>query len=115
MSAWLICGGRYYRDTTREWAVLDALVEEFGRPAIIIEGGADGADAIAKQWADVRGIAVATVEAKWNQHGKRAGYIRNAAMLYLQPSLVVCFPGGKGTEMMYQLAKEAKVKTLRFS
>lgn len=111
---WLVCGGRDFLDREYLSVTLNALVSKYGEPKLLIQGGARGADTLAEEWALERGTHVAEVRANWQCYGKRAGYLRNAAMLYLQPDLVVCFPGGKGTEMMYQLAKEARITTERF-
>ncbi len=56
-------------------------------PIIVIEGGAAGADTLARIAATARGWQVATMKANWNDFGKTAGHIRNNAMVYLmQPA-----------------------------
>ena len=72
----LVCGSRNWTRADVVYAALDAL-----RPAIVIEGGATGADAIARQWARDRGAYLDTYPADWNRDGKAAGPIRNARML----------------------------------
>jgi hypothetical protein len=52
-------------------------------PIVVIEGGAKGADAIARIEANSRGWHVATVRAIWGFYGNAAGHIRDAAMLHL--------------------------------
>lgn len=103
----LVCGGREYADTERVRAVLD---DEHQRDPIglIIEGGATGADTLARQWATDRGVEVITVPALWKVHGKAAGPIRNQRMLEnYAPDLVIAFAGGKGTADMVRRAHEA--------
>jgi hypothetical protein len=108
----LVCGGRDYRDWQKVRTTLTDLDTE--HPIThIIQGGATGADALASQWANSYEVLQTQFSAKWNQYGKRAGYLRNQEMLVKgKPDLVVAFPGGKGTAMMVQLAKDAGVPVL---
>ena len=100
----LCCGGRDYADREKVYATLDAI--HTATPiALVIEGGADGADGMAKAWACSRGVQVETHHANWILHGKAAGPIRNAEMLSRNPDLVVAFPGGRGTAHMVRIAK----------
>lgn len=58
-----------------------------------------------------RKVSVKSVPADWATYGKRAGMLRNAAMLELhKPDLVVAFRGGRGTANMVSLARKARVK-----
>src|SRR6185295_7826819 len=57
----------------------------------IIEGGAQGADTVARTVALELGFDVITVWANWEKHGKAAGPIRNRKMLAMQPDLVLAF------------------------
>jgi len=63
----------------------------------IIAGGARGADTLAFQWALDVERPVTVVPARWRQHGKAAGHIRNQQMIDMEPDLVVACPGGRGT------------------
>lgn len=103
----LVCGGRKYKDKSSLFEVLDALYEE-KRFNAIVQGGARGADAIAKNWAEVRGVHCKTVEAEWNRFGRSAGRIRNVQMLHeFDPVIVVAAPGGAGTAHMCREARKA--------
>ena len=63
------------------------------KPTLLVEGGARGADGIAKGWADARGVKTHTFIANWKMYGKAAGAIRNRAMLKAYPgALVIAFP-----------------------
>jgi predicted Rossmann-fold nucleotide-binding protein len=80
---------------------------------LLINGGADGADSLAAQWARDNGIEVMTVIADWRTHGKKAGPMRNEKMIRLgQPDLVVAFPGGRGTEDVIRRAKANDIPVL---
>lgn len=116
----LVCGGRTYGCETdddnqftpkalaQRQKLGEVLTELHDRNCFthLIEGGAHGADALASQWATLRGIQTVTCRAGWDLLGNAAGYIRNKRMAELEPDLVVAFPGGRGTANMVQLAKE---------
>ncbi len=106
----LVCGGREWNERDRTFAVLDAVHAK--RPiALLIHGGARGADSLAGDWAAARGIPVQAFPADWQAHGRSAGPIRNQAMLTDgRPDGVVAFPGGYGTDDMMLRALEAGVK-----
>jgi hypothetical protein len=93
--------------------VLDAALRS--GPLTIIEGGARGADKLARQWAEDRGVPVATYPAEWDRHGVSAGPIRNRQMLEDgKPDMVLAFPGGKGTANMVEQAHRAGVLVVRY-
>jgi len=76
---------------------LDA-VHASGGVTVIISGCAPGADTLALEWPEARGIQVARFPADWNTHGRAAGPIRNQQMLDEgKPELVVSFLGGRRT------------------
>ena len=106
----LVCGGRNFWD----WKLLDdslAMIYQDTPITCIIEGGAQGADRLARKFAHVNGITLETYPAQWSEHGKAAGPIRNQQMIDQgNPDLVVAFPGGKGTADMCRRAIEAGIK-----
>jgi hypothetical protein len=72
---------------------------------VLIEGGARGADRLAREWAKAHGVTVETYEAEWQRYGRGAGPIRNDTMIRDgDPDLVVAFPGGSGTADMVRRA-----------
>jgi hypothetical protein len=101
----LFCGSRDWSEAGEVRRVIDALPSN----AIVIEGGATGADAHARHWARQRGLHVARVDALWDAHGRAAGPIRNRAMLALAPDRVVAFQrrGSSGTQDMIDAARAA--------
>lgn len=107
----LVCGGRDYGNRELVFATMDRIEKQRGIK-IVIEGGANGADSLARDWARKRGVLCATVPAVWAKRGRAAGPIRNAAMLTLGPDGVLAFPGGNGTENMKQLARDAGVTVM---
>jgi len=107
---WLVCGGRDFEGVEYLNESLSSYEWTYGTPDLIIVGGCRGADELAAEWAENNGVHVAEVRALWDKYGKRAGWMRNKAMLDLGPDVVIAFPGGKGTEMMVSLARQAGVK-----
>ncbi len=105
----LVCGGRDYSDYALVKKTLDSIQKESGIE-LILQGGAKGADALARQWAKETGTHCCTFHANWDFHGNMAGPVRNRAMLLIGPDMVVAFPGGRGTQhMMNAATKEAMV------
>lgn len=112
----LVCGGRDYKDRERVFDVLDRFHGKT-KITVLIHGNANGADSLADEWAQSRGVQPARCPALWayyhKSNPKAAGAIRNKAMLTLAPDQVIAFPGGRGTENMIRLAKEAGIHVLR--
>lgn len=101
----LVTGGRDYHDAAKVHRMLESY-----KPRGIIQGGATGADQIARIWAETNGVANATVMANWAVHSRAAGAIRNGWMLELcKVDFVLAFPGGKGTADMVRQAKAAGI------
>ena len=86
----LITGGRYWSDRDK---ISNALFDASAPGDIIIEGGAPGADTIARQVCDWMRPRRRWIElrADWELYGKAAGPIRNREMLDLQPEIVLAF------------------------
>lgn len=99
----VVTGGRNF---TSYHKVEKALNQLPFTPTVLIQGGARGADSIAKQWAESKGIHVVTIDALWDYHGKSAGDKRNQAMIdIMRPDYCVAFPGGYGTADMVRRCK----------
>lgn len=107
----IVTGGRDYDDAERLTAVLDSLNLWHG-PLYVVEGDCPtGADAGARWWRVMRGVAGRSFPADWDRHGRAAGPIRNGTMLREEPpDLVVHFPGGNGTADMVTKASRAGVR-----
>ena len=113
----LVCGSRTYADAEMMHAVLHRLWKETPF-SCLIEGGARGADTLAREWAQKIALKTETYPAQWDKHKRAAGPIRNKQMLDEgQPDLVVAFPRltldvSLGTSHMVALAKKAGVRTI---
>lgn len=117
----LVCGGRDYSDRDKVFSTLNALsgtaMGDEPNPSwlprpdmMIISGAAKGADTLAIDWAVIHWVPFEEYPADWDKHGKPAGFIRNKQMLDEgKPDLVIAFPGGRGTNMMIDLARKAGV------
>lgn len=106
----LVCGGRDFSDREAVFNALHTLAEAHGW-LTVIEGGAKGADALAREWAVLCYHGVVTVPADWHKHGTAAGPIRNTKMITAcEPDLVLAFPGGRGTADMVEKASIAGIE-----
>jgi hypothetical protein len=112
----LVCGGRDYDDQAFFDKFMDDLSQRLQRVICIIQGGATGADMLARGWAAERMLPCMTFDVNpyWGKLGKKAGPIRNEWMLeYGKPEWVVAFPGGKGTaDMIKQAESDMNVRTI---
>jgi hypothetical protein len=64
----LVCGGRNYSDRARVFRELDRLAAERGPFTRVVQGGASGADSLARDWTWERyGVqAIKTLHAHWD-------------------------------------------------
>lgn len=101
----IVTGGRGYDDRATVRNALEKYVQDGDT---VVEGGARGADRLAREEAHRLGIDVITVWANWSGHGKAAGPMRNGKMLKLfgkNLRMVIAFPGGRGTANMKEASK----------
>jgi hypothetical protein len=111
----LVCGGRYFLNMQMINDVLGAYHTEVPI-TLLVEGGARGADRLARKWAAINNVQCVTYKADWDTFGKSAGPIRNIQMLETErPDIVFAFPGGKGTQHMVNIAKKKGVRVIECS
>ena len=113
----LVCGGLEFDDLDLFMTSMDDIStrEDFDnkQPITIIEGGAKGADFLARCYAKYCGWEHEPYPANWKKHGKAAGPIRNQQMLEEgKPDLVIAFPGETGTADMVERAHKAGVRVI---
>jgi len=112
----LISGGRHYNDHANVDRVLTyawKLAAKRSQTLLIIQGGADGADTLAKEWCKRHGLPCITMDAAWDFFDRKAGPIRNSWMIkFALPTHFYPFPGNKGTADMTKKAKSAGLKFL---
>ncbi|KKM95698.1 hypothetical protein LCGC14_1185570 [marine sediment metagenome] len=103
----IIAGGRDYTFSPANLLNLNKLSKRVGVDEVV-SGHARGADTCGEEWAISLDIPVKVFPADWEKYGKQAGFIRNAEMAQYADA-VVLFPGGKGTEHMYNIARKHKL------
>lgn len=98
----IVAGGRDFNDAALMERVLIALADvEYADVALsIVSGMARGADALGYQFAKANGVKSYPFPAEWETHGKRAGFVRNAAMGDFADGLLAFWNGSRGTEHM---------------
>lgn len=121
----LVCGGRYFSDRRSLWVQLER-IDVSHCIDCLIEGEADGADKLARQWAERRGVPFHPFPAAWddidhpgavarrNRQGRlydaSAGTRRNTQMIVEgQPTHILAAPGGTGTANMIAQAEKAGI------
>ena len=108
----IICGSRYWDDAARIESVIEALTN-LDPDLTVIEGGALGADRLARDVARNWGLEVEEYPAIWSHYGKAAGPKRNQQMLDSGVDLVIAFhhdlASSKGTADMVRRAKKLGV------
>lgn len=74
-------------------------IEQWGVPSEVVSGGAKGADTMGEKWARDNEIVCTVYKPDWNQHGKKAGILRNIDIIN-KANKVLAFPSkkGKGTQ-----------------
>jgi hypothetical protein len=104
----LVTGGRDFTDYDLVIDRMDFVCSKFpGATIEIVHGGARGADHLVGAYSKMRGYKTTTFMAEWDIYGKAAGPVRNTQMIATKPTLVVAFPGGRGTADMCRKAADA--------
>ena len=106
----IIAGGRDYELTVQDYSKLNRILP---RVTEIVSGGARGADACGELWATLNHITLKRFPADWKRYGKRAGMLRNEQMGKYADA-VALFPGGKGTQNMFKIAKRNGLQIFDF-
>jgi len=116
----VVCGSRFHTDVELIERVLDAYWSRLGHAMLLITGGAEGADEIARAWAVSRKCDHLVMYAWWDTEGKGAGPTRNRRMLDRKPHLVLAFYShgeghkNRGTNNMVKIAQDAGIKVKKF-
>lgn len=111
MFACLVTGSRCFDDVVLLFDKLDHFLQR-QEEVLIVHGGAIGADSIAAQYAEYRGLETKVFLPDWEGLGKKAGFVRNKEMIdfiskYPDKGCVVFWDGeSKGTAHTIKLAKE---------
>lgn len=77
-----ITGSRTYNNASEFAKMIKELEEQTGKKVVMIQqGGARGADSIARQYAFDNGLSSNQYDADWTGKGLKAGVVRNSTML----------------------------------
>lgn len=67
--------------TFDNYALLKSVLDNY-HIATIVSGGASGADSLAQQYAQEKGILIKVYPADWKKYGRAAGAIRNKEIVH---------------------------------
>jgi hypothetical protein len=100
----IIAGGRYFDNYELLSTKCDKILQNQD-DVTIISGGAKGADSLGEKYAKERGYTLEIFPAKWDEHGKKAGIMRNVEMADNANSLIAFWDGNsRGTKHMVETA-----------
>jgi len=112
----IIAGGRDFKEYQLLCDTCDKVLKN-QQLVQIVSGGAKGADALGEKYAEANGYNVKKFSADWDNLGKKAGPIRNAAMSDYADCLIAFWDGeSKGTKHMIDFAKTdgLKVRVVKY-
>jgi hypothetical protein len=105
----IIAGSRDFNDQALLYERCDHLLSQQS-DVVVISGAARGADQMGERYATDRGLGIVRMPADWETHGKRAGYLRNNAMLERADAVIAFWDGtSRGTANMIDIARKAGV------
>lgn len=110
----LVTGSRFWENAQRMLDVLQVVFKS-DPDALLVHGGAPGADHLAGRLWRAMGGRDEIHEANWRLHGKAAGPIRNTLMVKKGADLCIAFrthTQNRGTEHCVALAKRAGIPVL---
>jgi hypothetical protein len=110
----LVTGSRAWTDHTAITAALDGLLVKHVTRLVVVHGACQhGADAFADLWARFNWVPVQRHPADWRRHGRRAGMLRNLAMVATKPNLCLAFihNNSAGATHCAQAAEAAGIPT----
>lgn len=123
MTRILITGSRDWDDWQTLTRAMFEAVDDYGLVTVVHGACPTGADAMA-DWVgthllphlEVVGTAVERYPADWGTLGKRAGFVRNKAMVDMGADVCLAFikGGSRGASMTADLAEKAGIETRRF-
>ncbi len=99
-------------------ALKDIWLANGSKPMLLISGACPtGADRMAEHVWEAGGMLVERHPAEWDRFGRRAGFIRNRAMVDLGADLCVAFirNKSKGATHTVDLAREAGIPVIEYS
>lgn len=109
----IIAGSRYCPENSEELFIkISKLLSNLGKDNLeIVSGCARGADKLGENFAKMFNIPIKRFPAKWEEHGRSAGPIRNKEMSNYATHLIAFWDGkSRGTKNMIDTATEDNLK-----
>lgn len=104
-----IAGSRTFNDYELAEEILTDFVNAYLKPdtkVIIVSGNAKGADRIGEQLAENYGLDIEDYPARWDLHGRSAGYKRNVEMAEVSDAIIIFWNGiSKGSKHMIDICQ----------
>ena len=111
-----IVGSRSIKDENKINKLLDSYEFIFGKPSLVISGGAIGVDSIGEQWAKKNNIEIQIFKPDWVKYGKRAGFIRNEDIIKNCDGCLAIWDGeSNGTKHDIELCEKYKKELLIYN
>lgn len=103
----IVAGSRSIEDPE----IVEAAIERSGyNIGEVVTGTCYGPDTFGESWAMKQDIDVRRMPASWDNHGKKAGIVRNKKMATYADALIACWDGkSTGTEQMIDYAHGRKM------
>lgn len=104
----IIAGSRTIKDP----AVVNAAVRDSGFTVTeVVSGAARGVDTLGEWWGLFHGIPVKPFYPRWDELGKRAGFVRNLEMAeYAEALVAISSQNSPGTAHMIKAARKRGLK-----
>lgn len=113
----IIAGSRDFSDYIRLRNTMDYLLQNKTDDICIVCGEARGADALGRRYAEERGYKILSFPANWEEHGRKAGYLRNVEMAKNADALVAFWDGeSRGTKHMIDISRKhgLQIRIIRY-
>ena len=96
----MVCGSRSIKEKKWVFQCIEKYLKQIEiDDFVLIEGGANGVDLLAREWAVVRGIKIEEATPEWNKYGYAAGIIRNKKMVEKADYVLILWDGtSRGTK-----------------
>ena len=99
-----IVGSRKFCDYKLMKEILDPVRDKI---AMIISGGAIGADTLAQQYAKDNGLTILIYYPEWKKYRKKAGFIRNVKIANVAERMIAfAYPDSRGTRHVVRKMKD---------
>lgn len=106
----IIAGGRDFQKYELLIDKCDEILRHYDGVELV-GGGAKGADALGKHYAELRQYDYKLFPADWDKHGKSAGPIRNKQMAEYADALIVFWDGkSRGSANMIKQARKLNLE-----